>query len=81
MCRTYIESIAQIDRSLHREVVARIVVDTLQAVQAGSTVTWQQAELALHLVYTFGELAKSKLVSGYADQTILELLSSTYLQN
>ena len=60
MCRTYIESIAQIDRNLHKEVVARIVVDTLQAVQAGSSVSWQQAELALHLVYTFGELAKSE---------------------
>jgi exportin-T len=57
MCRAYIESIAQIDRNLHKETVARIVIDTLQSSQP----TWQQTELALHLVFTFGELAKSKL--------------------
>ncbi|WVQ66052.1 uncharacterized protein L199_004230 [Kwoniella botswanensis] len=60
-CRAYIESIAQIEKGLHTEVVARIVVATLDAFQAGgpSAVPWQQAELALHLIYTFGELSKS----------------------
>nr|XP_019009359.1 exportin-T [Kwoniella pini CBS 10737]OCF48140.1 exportin-T [Kwoniella pini CBS 10737] len=60
-CRSYIESIAQIDKSLHTEVVARIVLATLDAYQAGgeAAVPWQQAELALHLIYTFGELSKS----------------------
>ncbi|OCF35216.1 exportin-T [Kwoniella heveanensis BCC8398] len=60
-CRSYIESIAQIDKGLHTEVVARITVATLDAYQAGGSaaVPWQQAELALHLVYTFGELSKS----------------------
>ncbi|WRT69690.1 uncharacterized protein IL334_006680 [Kwoniella shivajii] len=59
-CRSYIESIAQIEKALHTEVVARIVVATLDAFQAGgpSAVPWQQAELALHLIYTFGELSK-----------------------
>lgn len=61
MCRSIIESISQIEKSLHTEVVARIVVSTLEAVKAGQTVPWQQAELAVHLVYTFGELSKSEL--------------------
>ncbi|WWC92796.1 uncharacterized protein L201_007755 [Kwoniella dendrophila CBS 6074] len=60
-CRSYIESIAQIEKALHTEVVARIVVATLDAFQSGgpAAVPWQQAELALHLVYTFGELSKT----------------------
>ncbi|WVR08059.1 hypothetical protein IAU60_005105 [Kwoniella sp. DSM 27419] len=60
-CRAFIESIAQIDKGTHTEVVARIVVATLDAFQSGGSqaVPWQQAELALHLVYTFGELSKT----------------------
>lgn len=60
MCRAIIESISQIERTLHTEVVARIVVSTLEAIKGGQQVPWQQAELAVHLVYTFGELNKSE---------------------
>lgn len=62
MCRSYIESIAFIDKNLHTEVVANIVVTTLETLQARGTsaVPWQQAELTMHLVYTFGELNKSE---------------------
>ncbi|WVF68493.1 hypothetical protein IAT40_003260 [Kwoniella sp. CBS 6097] len=68
-CRSYIESIAQIDKGLHTEVVARITVATLDAYQAGgpSAVPWQQAELALHLVYTFGELSKNNTRAAFYD--------------
>ena len=58
-CRSYIESISQIEKALHTEVVANIVVMTLEAVKSGQQVPWQQAELAVHLVYTFGELSKN----------------------
>ncbi|KIR29357.1 exportin-T [Cryptococcus deuterogattii LA55] len=60
-CRSFIESIAQIDKSLHTEVVARIVIATLDAYASGgaAAVPWQQAELAMHLVYTFGEVSKN----------------------
>lgn len=62
-CRAHIEHIATIDKSLHTEVVANIVGSTLNTLrQSGaSAVPWQQTELALHLVYTFGEMARSKL--------------------
>jgi exportin-T len=62
-CRSSIEHIASIDKSLHTEVVANIVGSTLNTLQSSgpSAVPWQQTELALHLVYTFGEMAKSKL--------------------
>jgi exportin-T len=61
-CRSSIEHISNIDKSLHTEVVANIVGSTLNTLQTSgpSAVPWQQAELALHLVYTFGEMAKSK---------------------
>jgi exportin-T len=35
-------------------------LETLQS-QGPSAVPWQQAELAMHLVYSFGELNKSEL--------------------
>lgn len=65
-CRSFIESIAQIDKSLHTEVVARIVIATLDAYASGggaAAVPWQQAELAMHLVYTFGEVSKSTFLA------------------
>ena len=63
-CRSFIESIAAIDKNLHTEVVAGIVVSTLDSLRTGgaSAVPWQQAELAMHLVYSFGEMNKSELL-------------------
>ncbi|ORX37714.1 tRNA binding protein [Kockovaella imperatae] len=58
-CRSFIESVAQIDKDLHTDIVARIVLSTFDALARSETVPWQQAELALHLVYTFGELNKA----------------------
>ena len=62
MSRSYIESIAAIDKNLHVEIVVGIVTSTLEALRARgpSGMPWQQVELAVHLVYTFGELNKSK---------------------
>jgi exportin-T len=42
--------------------VANIAASTLNALQAQgpSATPWQQVELALHLVYTFAEVIKSK---------------------
>ena len=62
LCSVHIESIAALDKSLHTDVVANIVASTLNSLQSGgpSVVSWQQAELAMHLVYTFGELNKSE---------------------
>lgn len=59
--RSVIDNIAAIDKSLHTEVVANAVVSTLDRLrsQGPSGVTWQQAELAAYLVFTFGEISKS----------------------
>ena len=43
--------------------------DTLEALQSGgpNAVPWQQVELALHLVYSFGELNKSNTRAAFYD--------------
>lgn len=68
-CKSYIESISLVDKTLHTEVVANIVISTLSALQSqgSSVVSWQQVELALHLVYTFAEVLKSERPGGDAD--------------
>lgn len=59
--RSVVDNIAAIDKTLHTEVVASIVVNTLERLrsQGPSAVPWQQIELAAYLVYTFGEISKS----------------------
>ncbi|WVQ79178.1 exportin-T [Cryptococcus sp. DSM 104549] len=68
-CRSFIESISLIDKNLHTEVVANIVVSTLDAFQSGgaAAVPWQQAELAMHLVFTFGEVTKNSTRAAFFD--------------
>ena len=68
-CRTFIESVALIDKDLHTDVVARIVVSTLDTLRSRGVdgVPWQQAELALNLVYTFGELNKNNTRAAFYD--------------
>ncbi|KAL7425109.1 pre-tRNA nuclear export protein [Cryptotrichosporon argae] len=59
--RSMVENISAIDKNLHTEVVANIIVNLLEALrsQGPSALSWQQAELAAHLVYTFGEISKA----------------------
>ncbi|TXT13691.1 hypothetical protein VHUM_01058 [Vanrija humicola] len=67
--RSVIDNIAAIDKTLHTEVVASVVVNTLERLssQGASGVTWQQAELAAYLVYTFGEISKSNSRAAFYD--------------
>lgn len=76
--RSVIDHIASIDKSLHCEVVASIVFNTLErlSTHGPSAVTWQQAELAAFLVFTFGEIAKSNSRAAFYELPP-ELLSKT----
>ncbi|KAL1411126.1 pre-tRNA nuclear export protein [Vanrija albida] len=67
--RSVVDNIAAIDKTLHTEVVANVVVSTLERLssQGPSGVTWQQAELAAYLVYTFGEISKSNSRAAFYD--------------
>lgn len=52
------DSVLNIDEALVNNYVQTLVMNTLQAYQGGTNISWQDAELAVHLVYLFGELQK-----------------------
>lgn len=58
--RVQLDSILAIDQDLVIDAVQRLVLDTLAAYQSGSQVKWNDAELAVYLVYIFGEINKCK---------------------
>lgn len=65
--RSTMDNIAAIEKSLHTEVVANIVVGTLERLSARGpgAVSWQEAELAAYLVHTFGEISKSNTKAAF----------------
>ena len=42
--------------------VHTLVMNTLAAYESGSTVKWNDAELAIYLIYLFGEINKCKFL-------------------
>ncbi|KAJ7637739.1 armadillo-type protein [Mycena polygramma] len=56
--RTFMDSIIVIDQSLVTEAVRSLALNTIGAFRNGITVKWNDAELAIYLVYIFGEINK-----------------------
>ena len=52
-----------IDQDLVTEAVRTLALNTLSAYTNGVPVKWHDAELAIYLVYIFGEINKSKDIS------------------
>lgn len=52
------ESILNIDEELVNAYVRTLTLDTLQVYQSGGAVSWHEVELAVHLIYLYGELQK-----------------------
>lgn len=79
--RSVVDNIAAIDKTLHTEVVASVVVNTLERLrsQGPSAVSWQQVELAAYLVFTFGEISKSNSRAAFFELPP-ELVSKTALK-
>lgn len=79
--RSTMDNIASIDKSLHTEVVANIVVGTLERLSTSGvgSISWQEAELAAYLVHTFGEISKSNTRAAFWELPP-ELLSKTSLR-
>ncbi|KAK4688536.1 exportin-T, partial [Tremellales sp. Uapishka_1] len=67
--RSYIEAVAAVDREVYMEVVAKVVVTSLEALrnQGPSALTWQQAELTVTLVHAWGETIKSNTRAAFYD--------------
>ena len=55
------DSVLFIDQDLVTDAVRAQALDILNAYSAGVSVKWNDAELAIYLVYIFGEINKSEL--------------------
>ncbi|KAA1467486.1 ARM repeat-containing protein [Dentipellis sp. KUC8613] len=57
--RSFVDSILSIDQDLVTEAVRIHALDTLSAYRSGAPVKWSDAELAVYLVYIYGEINKT----------------------
>ena len=59
--RSEIDQIAQIDAELTKSRIIAFITDTYSQIQMNGpqAVSWQRAELAVHLTYIFGELQRT----------------------
>ncbi|KAI0775191.1 ARM repeat-containing protein [Trametes elegans] len=57
--RTFMDSTLMIDPELVTESVRTLALNTLTAYQNGVSLKWNEAELAIYLVYIFGEINKT----------------------
>lgn len=57
--RTFMDSTLMIDPELVTDSVRTLALNTLTAYQNGVALKWNDAELAIYLVYIFGEINKS----------------------
>ncbi|KAF8309914.1 ARM repeat-containing protein [Clavulina sp. PMI_390] len=56
--RTFLEHILNINDDLVNGYAQTLVMNTLQAYQSGNNISWQDVELAVFVVYLYGELQK-----------------------
>jgi hypothetical protein len=54
------DSVLMIDQDLVTNAVHMLALSILSAYQRGAPIPWNEAELAIYLVYIFGEIGKSK---------------------
>ncbi|KDQ59267.1 hypothetical protein JAAARDRAFT_127823 [Jaapia argillacea MUCL 33604] len=57
--RTFMDAVLVIDQDLVTDAVRTLVLNTFTAYQNGVSIKWHDAELAVFLVYMFGEINKS----------------------
>jgi exportin-T len=57
--RTFVDSILTIDQNLVTDAVRTLSLNTISAFQRGVQLEWNDAELAIYLVFIFGEINKS----------------------
>ena len=58
--RTFMDSTLLIDPELVTDAVRTLALNTLTAYKNGVALKWNDAELAVYLVYIFGEINKSE---------------------
>jgi Exportin-T len=55
------DSVLSIDQDLVVEAIRTHAIQTLQLYASGTTIKWNDAELAIYLIFIFGEINKSVL--------------------
>jgi exportin-T len=65
------DSVLVVDPSLVTGAVQTLAMNTLNAYQSGAAVKWNDAELAVYLVYIFGEINKCEPVSSWTDHWLI----------
>lgn len=58
--RSFMDGVLVIDQDLVTEAVRTLALNTLAGYRNGVAVKWNDAELAIYLVYIFGEINKCK---------------------
>jgi exportin-T len=71
--RTFMDAVLVIDQELVTGAVRAMSLNTLTAYRNGILLKWNNAELAIYLVYIFGEINKCK-VSSYTTRSCLNQL-------
>jgi exportin-T len=63
--RSLMDSVLSIDQDLVVEAIRTHALQTLQLYASGTAVKWNDAELAVYLIFIFGEINKSALASPF----------------
>ena len=63
--RNHLDAVLAIDQDLVISAVQRLVLDTLSVYQSGAHLKWNDAELAVYLIYIFGEINKSRMPDNF----------------
>ena len=72
------DSVLSIDQDLVVEAIRTHALRTLQLYASGTTVKWDDAELAIYLIFIFGEINKSVLASLF--MSAISVLTSSKVQ-
>ena len=54
------DAVFVIDQGLVSDALSNLALNTMNAYKSGASVKWNDAELAVYIVYFFGEINKSK---------------------
>jgi len=69
--RVFLDSIQTLDNELVTSTIHSVAITTLTAFEGGVNLKWQDAEMAIHLVYLYGESIKGSYLFAHLDLVIL----------
>lgn len=58
----FLDSIQTLDKELVTSTIHSVALSTLTAYEGGVTLQWQDLELAIYLVYLYGEIVKGEYI-------------------